>query len=95
MAWKKKHSRNAVAAKARRRLARSEATPTDANRRKLRRPRSRARFRISIRDLLVGDSLTLTLTELPWPGRFVTAEGEAISAAQLCRMFQHALNFRP
>lgn len=91
MYWTKQHSHNAVAAKARLRIQRAEAVPT-FDRRKVRVPRGRARFRFSIRDDKIGDSLTLSLAELPWRGRFVDAAGNETSTAKLCRLLREILN---
>lgn len=84
MKWTKAHSQNAVAAKARRRLTMAEAEP-EASSRKSYQPRSAAKWRIQVRDLERGDSLTLTLHCLPWPARFVAAQGGEYSAAQIGR----------
>lgn len=90
--WTKKHSRNAVAARARRRIERGEAATEAQRPRNVRRPRGRARFWISIRDRKIGDSMTLSLSELPWPGRFVDSRGQQLSTAQICRAVKTILN---
>lgn len=43
------------------------------------------RFWISIRDRKIGDSLTLSLNETPWRGRFLSSDGQELSAAKICR----------
>lgn len=90
MTWTKRHSANAVAAKARKRMA--EPVFTNEPRRKIRMPRSLARFRITIRDEKIGDSLTLSLTQLPWPGRFLDSDRNELSTAKVCRMVRETLN---
>ena len=90
MRWTQKHSRNAVAARARRRM-----TPPDFSaeaRRKIRLPRARARFQLQIRDLKIGDSLTLSLAPLPWRGRFATINHQLLSTHQLTSALAHLLN---
>lgn len=83
MHWTKAHSRNAVAAKARRRIVepdwRREVRKKDLFR------RSKAKWRLQIRDLEHGDSVTLLLYQLPWPSRFIGSDGKEHSAAGLGR----------
>jgi hypothetical protein len=95
MKWTKRHSENAVAAKARRHMADPEATPPPEPRRYVPRPRGRAKWRLQLRDLEHGDSLTLTLHRLPWPARYVDTAGRAYSAADLGRMVARLLTAAP
>lgn len=68
--------------------------PEAANRARLRRLRGKAKWRLQLRDLEHGDSLTLTLHRLPWPGRYVDSDHREHSAAGLARflrqLFLHA-----
>ncbi len=93
MNWTKRHSQNAVAAKSRRRVERAKREPEIEGIR-LQRTRRRAKWRLQLRDLEHGDSLTLTLHRLPWPARYVDAAGHPHSAASLGRaltaMLRHA-----
>jgi len=78
MKWTKRHSQNAVAARARKRL-----TPLEADEPARRVPvprRKRARFTIQIRDHAVGDSLTLNLHPSPWPNLWLCEHGQFSSA---------------
>jgi hypothetical protein len=81
----------ATAAREAKRLA--EPYFSDEPRRKIRIPRSRTRFRITIRDEKIGDSLTLSLTPLPWRGRFIDSDRKELSTASVCKMVKTALNF--
>ncbi len=83
MKWTKQHSRNAVAAKARNRMA--EPDWKLEVRKKLLIRRAKAKWRIQIRDLEHGDSVTLLLYQLPWPARFVGSDGKERSASGLGR----------
>jgi len=86
MNWTKRHSQNAVAARARRRMAPLE--PPDSKEESLavfKPRRRRARFTIQIRDHVVGDSLTLNLRAAPWPNRWLCEQGE-FSSAKLGRV---------
>jgi hypothetical protein len=78
MKWTKRHSQNAIAAKARKRMAPTLADEPTVRCRVPR--RSRARFTIQIRDHAVGDSLTLNLHPAPWPNRWVCEAGQFSSA---------------
>ena len=79
MNWTKQHSKNAVAAKARKRMA--QDTGTDEKVRRVRMPRGgRARFTLQIRDNKTGESLTLNLHESPWPNRWISEHGMFSSA---------------
>ena len=92
MTYTKAHSQNAVAAKARQRIARATAEPAREPRRRVPVPRKRrAIVTIQIRDHWVGDSLTLNLHRTPWPNRWVCEQGE-YSTAQLCAAFRHMLH---
>ena len=83
MKWTKRHAQNAVAAKARRRLAVLEPAPERHNHRCT--PRQRlARFTIQIRDHAVGDSLTMNLRAAPWPNQWLCEQGQ-FSTAHLAR----------
>jgi hypothetical protein len=78
MKWTKRHSQNAVAARARKRMEPLEIVEA---RRRVPIPRkSRARFTLQIRDHKVGDSLTLNLHPAPWPNRWLCEHGEFSSA---------------
>lgn len=79
MKWTQEHSQNAVAAKARRRLAVPDIKVERGG--KVFKPRVRAKWRVQIRDLERGDSLTLRLYRLPWPARYVGCDGRDYSAA--------------
>lgn len=79
MKWTKRHSQNAVVAKARKRMAPDLATEERPGRCRIPR-RSRARFTLQIRDHAVGDSLTLNLHRSPWPNRWLCEHGEFSSA---------------
>jgi hypothetical protein len=92
--WTKKRSANAVAAKERIKQERIAAIVNTPRPRKIKMPRSKARFRLRLDDFKIGDTLNLSLTELPWRGRFVSADGQALSAAQICRAISTALNTR-
>ena len=85
MMWSQKHSQNAVAAKARRRMTPAEPQPEPAAAPRLPHPRGRAKWRLHLRDLEHGDSLTLTLHRLPWPARYVDTAGQPHSAASVGR----------
>lgn len=89
MRWTKSHSDNAVAAKARKRLAESD-WKLEVRRKDLLR-RSKAKWRLQIRDLEHGDSLTLLLYPLPWPARFVGSDGKEHSASGLGRFISTLL----
>lgn len=78
MKWNKRHSRNAVAAKARKRMT-LEVMDDSVSKCKVPR-RSRARFTIQIRDHAVGDSLTLNLHAAPWRNQWLCEAGQFSSA---------------
>jgi hypothetical protein len=84
-----KHSRNAVAAKARNRMAPSLRAE---RRRRVRIPRWRKRFTVQVRDHKIGDSLTLSLAELPWRGRFITSDHTQLHTRQICSAIAAILN---
>ena len=85
MNWTKAHSKNAVAAKARRRLANASAPEILPAASRVYVPRhARARFTLQIRDHEVGDSLTLRLYSSPWPNCYLTLDGQR-SAAQIAK----------
>lgn len=92
MHWTKERSKNAVAAKQRIRMERATAEVVIEPIRKIRMPRSKARFRIRIDDFRLGDTLNLSLSELPWRGRFVTADRKQLSTAKICMAIARILN---
>ena len=78
MKWTQRHSRYAVAARARKRLAPVELNEPPG---KVPVPRkARARFTIQIRDHHIGDSLTLNLHASPWPNLWICEHGQFSSA---------------
>ena len=81
MQWTKRHSQNAIAAKARKRMA--EPDFSNETRRKIRMPRGRVRFTLTLEDHQIGDKLRLGLFALPWRGRFVSTDGQQLSAAKI------------
>jgi hypothetical protein len=81
MRWTKRHSVNAVAAKARKRMA--EPDFSNEPRRKVRVPRGRIRFTLTLEDHQIGDKIRLGLFALPWRGRFVSTDGQQLSAAKI------------
>jgi hypothetical protein len=86
MTWTKAHSKNAVAAKARRRIARATAEWPDEPRARVVVPRRpRATMTIHVRDHLAGDSLTLNLRRSPFPNLWVCELGQ-FSSAKLGRV---------
>jgi len=84
MKWTKRHSRLAVAARARKRM--SELDFKEEVQHRERCSRAKAKWRLQIRDLEHGDSLTLLLYQLPWPARFVGSDHAEYSAAKLGRI---------
>jgi hypothetical protein len=90
MRWTKEHSRNAVLAKARKRMAEPD-WKGEVRRKDLLR-RAKAKWRLQIRDLERGDSLTLLLYRLPWPARFVGSDGKQHSAAEVGRFVSTLLS---
>jgi len=83
MKWTVNHSRNAVAAKARKRMTEPDFKIEVQHRERCR--RAKAKWRLQIRDLEHGDSLTLLLYQLPWPARYAGSDGRQHSAAGLGR----------
>ncbi len=83
MIWTKRHSQNALAAKARKRMASIEVKPEKASRVFV--PRVKAKYRLQIRDLEHGDSITITLYRLPWPARYVDGDGCEYSGSMIGR----------
>lgn len=81
MKWTLEHSRRAVAAKARKRMA--EPDWKKEVRGKVLIHRAKAKWRLQILDVEHGDSFTLLLYRLPWPARFVGSDGNQHSAAGL------------
>lgn len=89
MKWTQQHSRNAVAAKARKRMA---PRPWIEPMGKATIPRkSRAAITIQIRDREIGDSLTLNLHRSPWPNHWSCMQGE-YSTARIGEAVKHLLN---
>ena len=84
MIWTKRHSQNAVAAKARKRMAQRD--PEKPPPVKVRVRRLKAKWTLSVRDEEHGDSFTLKLYRLPWKGRYVGSDHREHSANQLGRM---------
>jgi hypothetical protein len=89
MSWTKQHSQNAVAAKARRRMSPPPSAPEP--RRYVPRPRPKAKWRLQLRDLEHGHSLTVHLYRTPWPGRWVHDAG-GFPLGELFRRLKCAIN---
>ncbi len=89
MKWTKEHSRNSVAAKARKRMA--EPDWKEKVRTKVLVRRAKAKWRLQVRDLEHGDSLTLLLYKLPWSARFSGSDGRQHSATGLGRFLSTLL----
>ena len=86
MKWTKAHARAAVAARARRRIARATAEWPDEPRTRVPVPRrTRAAVTLQIRDHEAGDSLTLNLHRSPFPNVWVCELGQ-FSSAKLGRV---------
>ena len=93
MRWTKTRSKHAVEAKERLRIARALALlKGEAATTRVRVPRSKVRFTLTIEDARIGDRLRLSLYELPWRGRFVSTDGKKCSTATICRMLKEVLN---
>jgi len=91
MKYTQAHSRNAVAAKTRARMARANNSAAPQPRRRAPAPRrTRAAITVQIRDNLVGDSLTLNLHKSAWRNHWVCEQG-AYSTAQLVAAYKHIL----
>lgn len=80
MRWTKKHSRNAVAAKARLRIERAGIVPKEVPFRG-HQLRPKAKFSITLKDLEHRDSITLRLYRSPWPGQWICSEGNGLNDA--------------
>jgi hypothetical protein len=65
---------------------------SNETRRKIRRPRGRVRFTLVLEDHKLRDKMRLSLFELPWRGRFVSTDGQQLSAANICGAIKTALN---
>jgi hypothetical protein len=52
--------------------------------RKIRMPRGKVRFTLTLEDHQIGDKMRLSLFCLPWRGRFVSTDGQQLSAAKIC-----------
>ncbi len=87
------HSKNAVAARALKRME-----PPDFSQEvqtKIRVRRTIAKWTIQIRDRENGDSITISLHRLPWPARYVDTEGRNHSAASVGKMVATMLRDAP
>jgi len=82
-AWALEHVKALHAAKARKRMAEPDFKDEVQHRERCR--RAKAKWRLQIRDLEHGDSLTLLLYRLPWPARYAGSDGREHSAAGLGR----------
>jgi hypothetical protein len=94
MTYTKAHSQNAVAAKARRRIARATAedAPARAPRQRIPVPRqARAAITIQLRDHEVGDSLTLTLHRSPFANHWFVGKA-SYSTATIINGVKHLLH---
>ena len=91
----KKHSENLVAAKARKRMADPLTELAKETRCKIRVRRARAKWRLQLRDLEHGDSLTLLLYRLPWQSRYADSDGKEHSAAELGSLVSGILTEAP
>jgi hypothetical protein len=89
MKWTKQHSVNAVAAKARRRIAPGPALTVP--RRYVPHPKPRAKWRLQLRDEEHGHSITVRLYRTPWPGRWHHTAGD-FSLDELLRRMKCAIN---
>ena len=72
-----------LAAKAREAKRVAEPDFSNESRRKIRMPRGRVRFTLTLEDHQIGDKMRLGLFALPWRGRFVTTDGQQLSAATI------------
>ena len=93
MSWNKELSKKAVAAKAKRRM--TEPVWSKERPAKVRLRRSKAKWRLQLRDLEHGDSLTLRLYKLPWPARYAGGDGREYSAAQIGKTVARILTQAP
>src|ERR1035441_2435218 len=93
MRWNKELSKKAVAAKAKRRM--TEPVWSKERPAKVRRRREKAKWRLQLRDLEHGDSLTLRLYQLPWPARYAGGDGRKYSAAQIGKIVARILTQAP
>jgi hypothetical protein len=73
--------RKAVLAREKIRMA--EPDFSNESRRKIRMPRGRVRFTLTLEDHQIGDKLRLGLFALPWRGRFVSTDGQQLSASKI------------
>lgn len=62
--------------------------------RKICRPRGRVRFTLVLEDHKLRDKMRLSLFELPWRGRFVSTDGQQLSAAKICGAINTTLCFQ-
>ena len=92
MRWTKAHSKNAVTAKERLRIARALAPLKGGTEQPRARASVKVRFVLTIEDTKIGDKLRLSLYELPWRGRFVSTDGKELSSAAISRAVQTILN---
>jgi hypothetical protein len=92
MTWTKQHSKNAVAAKARKRIDRATKEPERTPRRRVPVPRKgRAVITIQIRDHEIGDSLTLNLKRSCWRDAWYCEQG-FYSTAQVAAAVKHIVH---
>jgi hypothetical protein len=89
MKWNQRRSRLAVNAKARKRMIEPDFKDEVQHRERCR--RAKAKWRLQIRDLEHGDSLTILLYRMPWPARFIGSDGAEYSAAKLGRFMSMLL----
>jgi hypothetical protein len=72
-----------LATHARARIRISAPDFSSASRRKVRMPRGRIRFTLTLEDHQIGDKMRLGLFALPWRGRFVSTDGQQLSAVKI------------
>jgi hypothetical protein len=82
-----------LAVQAREKIRMAEPDFSGETRRKIRAPRGRVRFTLTLEDHQIGDKIRLGLFALPWRGRFVSTDGQQLSAAKICTMVNTTLNF--
>ena len=98
MKWTKSHSKNAVQAKARKRmepLTDDQIAEIRRSARHVRSFRSKSKWRIQITDCEHRDSLTLNLYRLPWPGRYIDADHRELSASKVSKVVHLFLTQAP
>ena len=82
-----------LATEARARIRMSEPDFSNETRRKIRMPRGRVRFTLTLEDHEIGDKMRLSLFSLPWRGQFVSTDGQQLSGSKICAAIKTALNF--